>query len=565
LPRIDPSGERLLTWTPTPITAVPGGAVPAIAAPGLTLTPARIIAPVGSEVLMVAGVHGPGNPNLVGQRVEWLLDQSSVGQFLAVGQSETPRILRFDTPPQKVSNQYAVSETQSSPRIITRGTIDPADDVSILPGQAWVTVTSPIEGTSYVTAFAPDIQGVQSNRQSGTIHWVDVRWTAPNSATAPVGSKHSVVTTVMRATTGAPLAGYKVRYELAGGTTAGFGPALSGGVELTTNEQGIATAELASSDASGGVSHLNVQLVRPAGIVPGSQEALVLGSTSVAVTWAPPASAQPALPGAAIGGSTPPAEMAPPVVSPPLGGQQQTPPSAQAANIQVRVSSPAEAVRVGAQAAFEIQLFNRSGRALQNVTIRDVFAAGLRHATRATSIERTEKEIPPGETKIELNFTVTQPGQHCHTVDVSIGGQRVATAQGCVTAIAANGQAGEATFTIKKTGPQRLQVGEIGLYKVEVTNLGTQPINGLRLKESWAQGLKAIQATVGNETTGANEITWQYDKLLAAGGSVLFEVRYQAVAAAAKSCSQTTIEAGGASKSEELCIEITPAAAGKGS
>src|SRR5687768_4257521 len=188
LPRIDPTGERILTWAPQPAPVVSGPpvslsavALPTVVAPGLTLTPGRIVAPVGSEVLMVAGVHGQGQPNLAGERVEWMLAPGSVGHFLAVGESEQLRFLRFTTPPQKVSNDYAVSETQSSARIITRGTVDPGDDVSVLPGQAWVTVASPIEGSSFVTAFAPDVQGVLGNRQSGVIHWVDVRWTAPSS------------------------------------------------------------------------------------------------------------------------------------------------------------------------------------------------------------------------------------------------------------------------------------------------------------------------------------------------------------------------------------------------
>ena len=145
--------------------------------PGLTLTPLRIVAPVGTEVLMVAGVHGAGDPLLTGQRVEWMMAPGSVGTFLAVGEREGPNFLRwFGTPPQKISNDYAVTETVSVSRIITRGTIDPADDVSVLPGQAWVTLSSPIEGSSHVTAFAPELVGTTGNRQSGVIHWVDARW-----------------------------------------------------------------------------------------------------------------------------------------------------------------------------------------------------------------------------------------------------------------------------------------------------------------------------------------------------------------------------------------------------
>ncbi len=119
VPRIDPSGERLLAWdtpaagpivsgpvTNAPVFVSPGASVvtppvagvptlgtPVFVQPGLTLTPLRIVAPVGTEVLMVAGVHGAGDPLLTGQRVEWMMAPGSVGTFLAVGEREGPNFL----------------------------------------------------------------------------------------------------------------------------------------------------------------------------------------------------------------------------------------------------------------------------------------------------------------------------------------------------------------------------------------------------------------------------------------------------------------------------------------
>src|SRR5688572_16525392 len=87
VPRIDPSGERIFVPQGMPVAAAPGVPTTVVAAPGLTLIPSRIVAPVGSEVLMVAGLQIPGAPNLAGQRVEWMLAPGSVGHFLAVGES----------------------------------------------------------------------------------------------------------------------------------------------------------------------------------------------------------------------------------------------------------------------------------------------------------------------------------------------------------------------------------------------------------------------------------------------------------------------------------------------
>ncbi|MEX2139582.1 MAG: hypothetical protein WD894_09995 [Pirellulales bacterium] len=555
LPRIDPTGEQILTWTPqpTPVVGAPGVGVPAVAAPGLTLTPMRIVAPVGSEVLMVAGVHGLGQPNLAGQRVEWMLSPGSVGHFLAVGESEQPRFLRFSTPPQKVSNDYAVSETQSTARIITRGTVDPGDDVSVLPGQAWVTVASPVEGSSYVTAFAPDVQGVLSNRQSGVIHWVDVRWTAPSSATVPVGGKHSLVTTVTRASSGAPVAGYKVWYELAGGVEAGFGPAAAGGVELTTNEQGVASAELAARDATAGGTQVSVQLIRPAGAVVGANEPLVLGNATITVTWAAAAAVQPALP---------PGAAAPGAISPSTPSQATGPADGSSVpagtGLELRVVSPVQPVAVGGQATFEIHITNRTSSTLRNVVVLDRFEEGLQHSAAAKSIQRKEGDLAPNDTRsFGLTFTVRAPGKQCHTVEVSADGTLLATAEGCVTATgAAEAPEDQASIDVRKSGPLQMKVGETALFKLEITNTGKRPIDRLQVADSWRGGLAVVAATSGNQRTGENEITWQYDKPLAPGGRALFEVQYKATSPMTNNCTTATVSGDGLSATDEHCVEI---------
>jgi uncharacterized repeat protein (TIGR01451 family) len=555
VPRIDPSGERIFTWAPQPAAVASGPAVavpvaPAIAAPGLTLTPTRIIAPVGSEVLMVAGVHGPGQPNLPGQRVEWMLSPGSVGHFLAVGESERPRILRLTAPPQKVSNDYAVSETQFTPRIITRGTLEPADDVSVLPGQAWVTVASPVEGSSHITAFAPDIQGVFSNRQSGAIHWVDVRWLAPASAQVQVGEKQALVTSVTRATSGAPIAGYIVRYEVAGGIEAGFGPSYSGGVELTTNSEGQASAELGQYVGQPGLTQVNVQIIRPAA-PPSMIEPLVIGNATVAVNWVP--LAQPA--------AVPPATTAPPGSPPATSPAQPSTPAATTAGLEVRVTSPTQDVAVGGQAEFQIEITNRGATTARNVIVLDRFGSGLKHAVAPSPIRRNVGEIPAGQTKsIGLTFTVGEPGRHCHTLEVTADGGLTATAEGCVTAKGVAAEI-EETQPIKlvKTGPEKMKVGERALFKIEVTNTGDKPIMSIRVTESWRGGLKPIEATDGNVSSGPNEITWNYDKPLQPGTTVPFEIRYEALTPQLENCARATATAGNDTATDEVCVEITDA------
>src|SRR5437660_1372192 len=71
-----------------PIAAAPPAVAVAptpAAGPSLMLSPGVVVAQVGSNVVMVAGVFGPGNAPLAGRRVEWTLANGGVGQITAVG------------------------------------------------------------------------------------------------------------------------------------------------------------------------------------------------------------------------------------------------------------------------------------------------------------------------------------------------------------------------------------------------------------------------------------------------------------------------------------------------
>ena len=377
----------------------------------------------------------------------------SAGHFLAVNESEQPRFLRLGAAPQKLSNDYAVSETQASARIITRGTVDPNDDVSVLPGQAWVTVSSPVEGSSYVTAYAPDIQGTLGNRQSTVIHWVDARWIAPSSTTAPAGEKVALVTRVMRASTGVPLPGYKVRYEFAGGADSGFGPTLAGGVELTTNEEGLTSAELAARNVAAGATQVNVQLIRPTGVAPGANETLVLGNTTITIAWTGPAAIVAPLPGSALPGG----ELTTGVPPPTQRGSESGAVPGALNGLEVRVKGPSQPVTVGGQAEFQIDITNRASAALTNVVVLDRFGSGLQHAVAPSPIRRSIGTIGPSETKsIGLTFTVREAGRQCHTLEVTADGGFTATAEGCVV----GNPPAEAPAAVERRAPLSVRLSE---------------------------------------------------------------------------------------------------------
>jgi hypothetical protein len=92
---------------------------------------------------------------MAGEKVEWTIAPTSVGYFIQAGESgplDWMHHVSYRT--RKIDNTFAVSATSAKFIMLNRGTPTPSDDVPILRGQAWATVSSPTEGTTFVTAVA---------------------------------------------------------------------------------------------------------------------------------------------------------------------------------------------------------------------------------------------------------------------------------------------------------------------------------------------------------------------------------------------------------------------------
>src|SRR5262245_13933665 len=84
-PRIDPSGQRLFTYD-SPYIQKPGRYGPHDRT-AVMVTPAKIIAPVGSEVVVQAAVCGQDQKLMASEPVEWSIAPSSVGHFVQAGEA----------------------------------------------------------------------------------------------------------------------------------------------------------------------------------------------------------------------------------------------------------------------------------------------------------------------------------------------------------------------------------------------------------------------------------------------------------------------------------------------
>ena len=289
MPRIDPTGEYVFVEPPITV-APPVHDVPEEQSPwddkAVRLTPKTTVAPVGSEVVLMAAVCGSDGYLQTNRRLEWSLSPGGVGHFIDVGRGRLVDLMVGDfTRPRKVDTTFVIGSTSRKPLRITRGTPTPDDDVSVRRGEGFVTVTSPVEGSSHVSVFAPEVYPWDARTRSATIHWVDAQWRFPPPSINRSGTPHRLTTTVTRHSDQSPCVGWLVRYEIVDGPPAGFAPDGVTALEVPTDAAGQATLEMFQTQPGPGTNQIAIQVIRPAALGGLGGKRLVVGRGGTTKTW----------------------------------------------------------------------------------------------------------------------------------------------------------------------------------------------------------------------------------------------------------------------------------------
>ncbi|MEX0677878.1 MAG: hypothetical protein WD063_12425 [Pirellulales bacterium] len=521
---------------------------------------------------MIATIMGPEGFPLSRERVEWMLAPDGVGELVSPGERRPLEVLNWLRGlPRKVDTSYAINTTLAAATALDRGTPTPTDDILVQNGQAWVSVTSPTEGTSRLTVFAPGITGWDRRQQSASIYWVDAQWRFPPPAISAAGSRNTLTTLVTRSTDNSPLAGWVVRYEVAGGPQAGFAPDGAAAVEVVTGPAGEAPAEILQRQAAAGTNQINIQVISPAGPA-GPNRQLAIGTGATFQTWT---SGEQPLPYSG------PSQ--PPVVGPQPPVVQPQPPAepARRAQLEVTISGPTTAV-VESDVQFDIQVVNRGTAPATNILVSNRFDPGLEHAKASGLIERDVIDLPPGGvSRLSATFHVSRAGQLCQDITVTADGDVRATARSCITATASPLSAqpqprtleqqpppaapepravaptpATTKLSVTKKGPDRRSVGETALFVIEVTNQGEAAIENLQIADNFETSLEPSRATEGSQWFEGNALGWKIASL-APGGRVRREIELKCLRPTPRSCNRVTVTAPGLEPlADEACLEI---------
>ncbi len=500
-PRIDPTGERIFAPSPQPqnpgYRESPAGQLPWDMV-DLLLTPRATVAPVGSEVVLLAGVQGSDNYLRTNERVEWLIASGSVGEFVDVDRGTFWDVLVGDfTFPKKVSSTYAIGSTSRRYLRLTRGTPTPSDDVHVARGQTWVTVTSPIEGTTHVTAYSREVYGWDRHKQTAVIHWVDAQWRFPPPAIVPAGGRHVLATTVTRQTDQSPSTGWRVKYTISGGPPAGFAPSGAQTVEVETNASGQAIAEILQTRPTAGTNRVDIQVIRPPqiGVPPGT--GFVLGTGSAMVTWSAP-------------------------------------------GLSLRKSGPAVG-SVNATLTYRIEVSNSGDLPAEGVVVADEIPLGTSYASSNPQGQLVDGRVQwqvgrlgPGERRVfEVNLRAERVGtiapcaeattssglraKDCASTTVSLAPPAAVGPPGTLPSFPATPPGLPSTpgplapptgpwfpgqppgLEVKVVGPDRATVGDKVTFSIYLTNRGQTTLTGLTISDVFDPGLVHEKARYENE------------------------------------------------------------------
>jgi uncharacterized repeat protein (TIGR01451 family) len=414
----------------------------------ILVAPHRIMAPVGSEVILVSGLVGKRGEYEPRTPIEWTIAPDSVGHLLTTSADGQCTTQVFHHASHRRSGSQAVTWSSTSPQVLTRGTPTPADDVSILRGQGWVTVMSPSEGTTHVTVLAPKAKNWDQRRQTATIYWVDVQWTLPAPAIVQASQPH-VLTTLVHRSSGKPQPGWIVRYEiLQPGAT--FGSDGQTSVEVPTDEAGRASVNLAPVNRSQ-AAQVEIKIIRPSD--PNDDlPRMVVGRGFTTVTWSAP-------------------------------------------DPKVTLYGP-ETAQVGGTASYRADIAN----------VGDILARDLTASTTIPANMTFVQSDPPAQVmgdrlvwnlgnlaptewrSLTIHLRPERNGDARFCVRVSSGDRvqdQPLQAEACVQT-----RVFSSALAVRLSGPATAQVGEQIPFAIEVTNTGTEPLVNVLIRNRLPAGLE---------------------------------------------------------------------------
>jgi uncharacterized repeat protein (TIGR01451 family) len=436
----------------------------------IQLTPLRVVAPVGGEVVFLAGVCGQDNFLVKQEPIEWMLSPDSVGQIIQVSDDAPGKLSGFLHPHrpkvEKLGVDFARGRTSSKAQVIDRGTPDCNDDIHLRDGETWVSVSSPTAGVSRLTVLAPDSKLWDQRRQTAVVYWLDAQWQFPGPQIAATGNPLQLATRVTKSEGFVPATDWLVQYTIVDPNVAQF-------VSPTSSVQGSHQVRVRVDENATAVAHLAAP---PEG----------RGTTAVLIEVISPAQ---------------PADHLPEIVV----GRGETFVTFSSPGLNVQAFGP-NAAMIGDQLNYVASLGNPGDLNADNTRLVLTLPAGLRLvATSPQPSSQTETGAVWDQGVLaanrQLDVTATVQAVQQGTYDVLFQ----AEATGLSTRSSVRTEIGEASVDVRFAPAGGVSEGEVGStvqYEIDIRNTGRQTLTNLKLSVETDPGL--AEATQG--TNSVNQV-----------------------------------------------------------
>ncbi|MDJ0974341.1 MAG: hypothetical protein QNJ98_07780 [Planctomycetota bacterium] len=448
---------------PTPAVQ-PQGRIPWEVRIDERVSPASDCNPVRTQHTLVATVYDQCGAPLPGQRVEWILNRfpTAVGDIVAhddqYGQGAIAPLTNVyvGNNGNKIDNQYAISFTNFGNELLDAGNNYPytgangarLPDITVGPGQSWLTITSSREGVTDITVYVPGIRDGTKHKIWAKKVWADYQVEFPENATNTLpNNTHPFPVRVTR-TNGDPLPDQVVEAEILDGPSASIGG--SGQMsEVRTDSNGVANFTLTNQSGESGTNRVRFT-------VKGRFfDELCPKSAIVSKTW-------------------------------------------RRVQLNIDCSFAGGPVPVGKVAQKTITVTNTGDAPAEGVMVEDMPGAGLRLVEG--TFPMTLGTLAPGETRtITAGFTADAEGRYENRVRVRDGGSGSAESSCPVEFVK-----GKLEIT-KICEPTRASRGSEVRFVVTVRNTGRGPLENVVVVDQYPEGITPTSknsATIGTLPAG---------------------------------------------------------------
>lgn len=424
----------------------------------IEVSPASAMNPTRAQVVLIANVLDKDGDARRKRRVEWQIE--GPGTIVEVDESGYLPGRGY-----QVTEKFAVSYTDYLTHTITRGNDDARDDFTICPGQTWCVVSSPVEGQTIVTAYAPEIYDWEHRRAFARLVWTDGGFT-------PVRTGRETDSTLNdRAKADAPAeSGMVLNTRLA--------------KAVAVNRETTATVTLANNSRTAS-SAATIRAAIPDGVELIRSEPAATRRSGRDLYWT--------LDSIAAGQSRDIMLVLKPVrdgnftlaaavdTTDGLTATSKVEATAGKAGLNVAVNVPGFSA-AGEKTTISISVTNTGSVPVENAIAWVSPGAGLSTGGNMP-LEVAVGSIAPGQSRtVDASLRAEQTGKSIVRVDVTADGGLSTRGEGAV-------QIGKAELMVRVIGPENVPVGDTATYEVQVANAGDVAASDVKVNANLPRGL----------------------------------------------------------------------------